>query len=648
MKQFQLIILLLCFNNFFGQEKPILIVDNDKVFKSEFEQIYWKNKKEKVATKEDLNEYIKLFVNFKLKVKAAEAIGLDTTKKFKDELSGYRYQLEKPYLIDTSINEDLINEAYYRTVNEINASHIMVKLGPNPTPKDTLLAFNRINKLRSKINSGLSSFEELAQEVSEDPSAKFNKGNLGFFNAFKMLYSFECAAYETPIGKTSNIVRTKYGYHIVKPNELRKAKGKMRTSHIMITVNPKTKDDKPVLDKINSIYSELQSKNKTFEELANEYSEDRKSAKKGGEIGWVSSAGNFYPEFEEKVFSLKNDGEYSKPFKTPNGWHIVKRLEFEPVADLSSLRYELKNKIQKDSRAQKTRASFINNLKIEYNLEDKFNAKELKNFIAKRKITQENYEEFTKFKYLQEKVLFFSNLNYSNYDFINFLVKGNTFAKSKESLDLMKIQYNKFIDQKLIAFEKTQLERKHPEFKALMKEYRDGILLFEISDQKIWSKAIQDTSGLKKHFAENRTLWEFPNRANGTVFSSQSKKTIMKAYKLKTKRNLSNDSLLSLLNKEEPLNISYKKKVIEEFKNYNTTFNNLVVGINKPTNVNNTWFLLVIDEKLDKRTKEFNEAEGVIVSSYQNFLENAWLNDLKEKYTVKINYDILESIKDKP
>ena len=280
MKQIQLIILLLGFNNFFGQEKPILIVDNDEVFKSEFEQIYWKNKKEKVATKEDLNEYIKLFVNFKLKVKAAEAIGLDTTKKFKDELSGYRYQLEKPYLIDTSINEDLINEAYYRTVNEINASHIMVKLGPNPTPKDTLLAFNRINKLRSKINSGLSSFEELAQEVSEDPSAKFNKGNLGFFNAFKMLYSFECAAYETPIGKTSNIVRTKYGYHIVQPNELRKAKGKMRTSHIMITVNPKTKDDKPVLDKINSIYSELQSRNKTFEELANEYSEDRKSAKK--------------------------------------------------------------------------------------------------------------------------------------------------------------------------------------------------------------------------------------------------------------------------------------------------------------------------------------------------------------------------------
>ena len=140
----------------------------------------------------------------------------------------------------------------------------------------------------------------------------------------------------------------------------------------------------------------------------------------------------------------------------------------------------------------------------------------MKNFITKRKITQENYEEFTKFKYLQEKVLFFSNLNYSNYDFINFLVKGNTFAKSKESLDLMRIQYNKFIDQKLIAFEKTQLERKHPEFKALMKEYRDGILLFEISDQKIWSKAIQDTSGLKKHFVENRTLWEFPNRAKGT------------------------------------------------------------------------------------------------------------------------------------
>ena len=193
MKSILLFLTLISFNIFFGQEKAILSIDNDQVLKSEFEQIYWKNKKEKIATKEDLDEYIQLFVNFKLKVKAAEELGLDTSKKFKDELAGYRAQLEKPYLIDTSINEELINEAYYRTINEVNASHIMIKLGPNPSANDTMTAYKKIKSIRAKINSGVVSFEDLAEEVSEDPSAKYNKGNLGFFNAFKMLYSFECA-----------------------------------------------------------------------------------------------------------------------------------------------------------------------------------------------------------------------------------------------------------------------------------------------------------------------------------------------------------------------------------------------------------------------------------------------------------------------
>ena len=375
MKLIQLFIVFLSFNLFYGQEKPILKIDDDEVYISEFEQIYWKNKKENIATKEDLDNYIQLFVNFKLKVKAAEEMGLDTSKKFKDELAGYRVQLERPYLIDTSINENLINEAYYRTVNEISASHIMVQLSPNPSPKDTLAAFQKIEDIRLKINSGIASFEELAEEVSEDPSAKFNKGNLGYFNAFKMVYPFECAAYNTPVGKISKIIRSKYGYHLVKPNNIRKAKGRTRTSHIMITINPKTKDIKAAENKINSIYEELTLQNKTFEALANEYSEDRKSAKRGGEIGWVSSADNFYPSFKETVFSLKEDEEFSKPFQTPNGWHIVKRLEFEPIGDLNSMRYELKNKIQKDSRAQKTKASFINKLKAEYNTKESFKPK---------------------------------------------------------------------------------------------------------------------------------------------------------------------------------------------------------------------------------------------------------------------------------
>ena len=648
MRQVSLFLFLISLNIYFGQEKAILTIDNEQVLKSEFEQIYWKNKKEKIATKEDLDEYIKLFVNFKLKVKAAEELGLDTTKKFKDELIGYRVQLEKPYLIDTSINEELINEAYYRTINEVSASHIMIKLGPNPSANDTMAAYKKIESIRNKINSGVASFEELAEEVSEDPSAKFNKGNLGFFNAFKMLYSFECAAYETPIGKVSKPVRTRYGYHLVKPNLIRKAKGKMRTSHIMITTSPRVKDNEASETKINSIFNELKLNNKTFEELAVEYSEDRKSAKKGGEIGWISSAGNFYPEFEKTVFSLKKDGEYSQPFKTPNGWHIVKRLEFEPIGDLSDLKYELKNKIQKDSRAQKTKSSFINQLKVEYNLKENFNQKSLLSIIRKKNINNDNISEFQEIKELNSYIISFSEINFSNWDFLNYLSGTKMLDKCKNDVKLLNDMYQRFIDNKLIEYEKTQLERKHPDFKALMKEYRDGILLFEISDQNIWTKAIKDTSGLKEFFNDNRNKWEYPNRVNATVFSSSSKKIIKKAYSLKKKGNISNDSIIKILNKENPLNISFENKLIEDFKVYNSSYEDLEKGINNPTLINNKWFFIYAKEKLDQRQKELKEAEGIIVSAYQNYLEESWIKSLKKKYTIKIDYNTLYSIKEKP
>ena len=647
MKLIKTLGIIFCFATLSGQNNTILKIDNQTVNKAEFEQIYWKNKKEKIATKEDLDEYIKLFVNFKLKVIAAEELGLDTTKKFINELSGYRVQLEKPYLIDTSINEELINEAYYRTINEVNASHIMTKLGPNPSPEDTLKAYNKILDIRNKILSGNIGFEEAAEELSEDPYAKSSKGNLGYFNAFKMLYSFECAAYETPVGKVSEIVRTKYGYHIVQPNSIRKAKGRVKTSHIMITTSSK-KENILSEEKINSIYKELVEKTKTFEELAIQYSEDRKSAKNGGEIGWINSGGNFYPEFEEAVFSLKTDGEYSKPFKTPNGWHIVKRLSYEPIGDLKSMSYNLKNKIQKDARAQKTKSSFINKLKTEYQLKNMFNVKVLISILKNKKFDYENLDFNNNLKYINNVVLTFSNVSFTNFDFIKYLGKSKLISKDKIEENLIKQQFVKFTNQNLIEFEKTQLETKHPDFKALMKEYRDGILLFEISDQNIWTKAIKDTAGLKEFYNSNKDTWKWPNRINGTLFTSESKKTVNKVKSLKLKKSLSNDSIMSILNKDNLFNLKYENKIIDNFNKYNLTFDDLEKGFNGPFKFEEKWVLIYVEDKLPQRNKELKEAEGIIVSAYQNYLESQWLSRLKEKHEISINYETLYSIKQKP
>ena len=651
MKLFKTLLLILFVSTAFSQNNEILKIDDQIVNKSEFEQIYWKNKKEKIATKEDLDEYIELFINFKLKVISAEELGLDTTKKFTDELSGYRKQLEKPYLTDTSITESLINEAYYRTINEINASHIMVKLGPNPNPSDTLKAYNKISSFLKSINSGKVSFEKIAEESSEDPYAKSNAGNLGYFNAFKMIYSFENAAYKTPIGDVSKPIRTRYGYHLVRPNSTRKAMGKVKTSHIMITTNQKLPNNNKITsEKINTIYNDLNNGTLSFEELANKFSEDRKSAKNGGEIGWISSGGNVYPEFEKTVFSLTKNGDFSKPFKTPNGWHIVKRLDYEPIGDLKSLSYELKNKIEKDIRGQKTKSSFIKKLKVDYAdlIEELIILNELEKILKNKDFDFKNMPLNKEIKGINNVILSIENSSYPIYDFLEYLLNLKKLDKNLIINNTLTKLYEKFVNQKLIAFEKTQLEKKYPEFKALMKEYRDGILLFEISDQMIWTKAIKDTSGLKEFYISNTDTWKWPNRIKATAYTSESKKTISKAVSLKKKKGINNDSLIKIINKENILSLSYESKIIEDFSKYNTSFKELKKGFNKLINANGKWTTIYVEEKLPMANKKLQECEGLVVSAYQNYLEKAWIENLKKNHSMTVNYDTLYSIKDKP
>lgn len=632
----------------FSQDPVILTINDKSVHKSEFEQIYWKNKKEKLATKEDLDEYIELFINFKLKVIAAENKGLDTLKKFINELQGYKIQLEKPYLTDTSINEDLLKEAYYRTVNEVNASHLMIKLPPNPSKEDTLKAWNKISKIRKSIISENKNFEEQAEKFSEDPSAKFNKGNLGYFSAFKMLYPFEEAAYTTPIGKISNIVRTRYGYHILTANSFRKAKGKIKTAHIMYTVDPKSRgENEQAKQKINSLYEKLKN-GEPFNELAQEHSDDRNSAKKGGEIGWIGSGGNFYKEFEDAVFSLKSDNEFSAPFKTPNGWHIVKRLAFEPIGDYQKLKYELKNKIQKDARSQKTVSSFIEKLKKEYSMESKINENEIYKLINNKSFDFKNISSNNKLRNINKEVLKFAERSYSNLDFISHLIKVQSIDLCKESKSNIKKQFNSFTNKELVEFEKTQLPFKYPDFKALLKEYRDGILLFEISDQMIWSKAIKDTSGLKKFHSENSEKWMWNDRIKADFFYSDSKKSIKKIYSLKKKGKLSNDSIISYVNSISDQKSMFKSETTDLINVNNSPESSVTIGLLKPILKDKKWKIINIIEVLPSRPKTLDEAEGIIVSEYQNFLEKSWLKELKENNEVKVNLETLYSIKEKP
>ena len=626
-----------------AQNQVLLTIDDQPVYKSEFEQIYWKNKKEKIATKEDLDEYINLFSNFKLKVKAAEELGLDTVEKFINELAGYRQQLEKPYLIDTSINEELIKEAYHRTVNEVNASHIMVKLDANPSPDDTLKAYNKIISIKKSLEEKDQSFEETAAEISEDPSAIENKGNLGYFTAFKMLYSFEDVAYNTKIGEISNPVRTRYGYHLLKVNDIRAAKGRVKTAHIMIA-NSKDQTRKNVAQlKINEIHQQLLN-GADFTSLAQEFSSDRNSAKKGGELGWIKSGGNYYKEFEDAVFGLENDNEISKPFKTPGGWHVVKRLAYEPIGELSSMRYELKNKIQKDSRSAKTKSSFINKLKREYD----FKLKYKEDIFIDLFNSETDTLDLSKLKKANKVLFSFSDKKFTNMDFGIYLSKTVKNKATKSDKNSINKALKNYINFKLIEYEKSQLEVKYPDFKALVKEYRDGILLFEISDQKIWTKAIKDTTGLREYYELNSEKWTWPLRARVEIFSSSQKEIINQAFELKKENKIVSDSIVKLANSTSPLNLSFEKGILQVedhdvLSNFKTS-----LGISDVKTIDGKSTFIFISELIEPSPKKLNEAEGLIVSDFQEYLESKWLEEMQQKHKIEVNFDVLYTIREKP
>ncbi|MGB3946622.1 MAG: peptidylprolyl isomerase, partial [Bacteroidia bacterium] len=361
-----------------NKDAVLMTIGQNKVTVAEFESVYKKNNTKDVANDaKSLNDYVDLFVNFKLKVKEAEELKLDTAKAFKDELAGYRKQLAQPYLTDKDVNEKLLQETYSRLQEDVHASHILVKVAETALPKDTLEAYNKIMKIRARVLKG-EDFNKVASEkgISDDPSAKDNGGDLGYFTALQMVYTFETAAYTTKVGDVSMPVRTRYGYHIIKVHDKRKAQGEVLVAHIMVKTPPNmTKEDSTnAVTKINEIHSKLKAGAK-FEELATQFSDDKTSAKKGGELMWFGTS-KMPIEFEKASFALKNKGDFSNPTKTKYGWHVIKLIDRRGLATFDAMKNELKDKVTKDSRSQAGRASLIAKIKAEYKFKENLAARD--------------------------------------------------------------------------------------------------------------------------------------------------------------------------------------------------------------------------------------------------------------------------------
>ncbi|TXK44949.1 OmpA family protein [Pontibacter qinzhouensis] len=511
------------------KEPVIATLGAQPIYASEFRYVYDKNNNgnDDAYSKESISEYLELYTNFKLKVMEAESRGLDTTMSFKRELEGYKEQLAQPYLTEKSVTDNLVQEAYERLKKEVNASHILLTVSQDADPQDTLAAFNQIMELHKRAAAG-EDFSKLARENSQDPSAAENGGNLGYFTAMQMVYPFEDAAYKTAPGQISQPVRTRFGYHIIKVNDVRPAQGEVKVAHIMVRSTPgmPKADSLAAKQRVDAIYKRVQ-RNENWDKLVAEFSEDANSAANGGELPWFGT-GRMIPAFEDVAFKLKKEGEIAPPVATPYGWHIIKMIEKKGLPPYEEMEQSLRNRVAKDSRSELNKAAFLKRIKTENNFTEDAAAKSQALSKANDNLLQATWDFDAADKANNTPLFSIQGKPYTTSDFYTY-VKAEQRPRTKGSAaHHMNLLYDAFVNKSLLDFEKANLENKHTDYRMLVQEYHDGILLFQLMDEKVWSKAVEDTTGLKAYFEQNREKYQWGQRADATVISAASKDVLAK------------------------------------------------------------------------------------------------------------------------
>jgi peptidyl-prolyl cis-trans isomerase SurA len=623
------------------KEPTIFSVADTKVPTKEFLYVYNKNnfREKKEDSIKALKEYLDLFVNFKLKVKEAEKQGLDTTKSFKDEFEGYRKQLVQPYLTDKKHLDSMVLEAYERMKKEINASHILIGTSPSASPADTLKAYNYINEIRQKALAG-EDFGALARKYSADSSARFNQGNLGYFTAMQMVYPFETKAYQTKVNEISDIVRTQFGYHIIKVNDIRPAQGKIQVAHIMLRrgQSDSPNESNELKNKIFGIYDQLK-RGANWNDLVRQFSEDLNSKEKGGTLDWFG-VGSITPAFENAAFALKNPGDISEPVETPYGWHILKLIGKKPLEPFSEVQSSIKSKINKESRSEASKELFITKLKKEYNFKE--DAEGVKNAQLLVDSLNSNKKLPVLTQAQKDKTVF--ELNKKTYkisDFYNYL------STKKPTVTAASNPYKDFINQTILQYEESRLPEKYEDYRMLVKEYREGILLFTLMDENVWSKAVKDSVGLKNYFEKNKEEYLSKEIADVLILSFNDSldmvKTIdsLKTIGLIEKMNI--ESLNSELNKNNPLRVDIRRDSVEQSSDEIWRTIPWKTG-EYSAKINGRYTFLKILDIFKPNNKNFEDIRGQVISDYQKYLEDEWIKELKKKYPVKLNHKELKKL----
>ena len=613
----------------------ILTVAGEEITKSEFERVFYKNNPED-ESEEALEEYLQLYINFKLKVKAAEELMMDTSQAFKKELAGYRRQLASTYLTDKELESKYLKEAYEMYKTEINTSHIFLKLGKRSTPADTLEMFNKINAIYDEYKAG-KSFDELVVENTDNEEIKRTKGNIGFRSASDLFYRFSSTVFYAGDGEVVPPIRTKYGYHIIRMEGRRESRGEIEVAHIL-TKSEKAGSDIAAEELIKNLHEQIVA-GADFASLAGEHSHDKRSSANGGKLKKFG-AGKMFTEFEEAAFALENDGDVSVPVRTKLGWHIIKRLGRTGIESYENVVHKLKKKISSDERARIISRSFLKLLLKEYKFSDDLKMRNQFYGVLDESFIKRKWD-IAKADGMNKVMFSLRGRNYAQNDFAEYIAGHQRRMKVFNVKLAVNNLYKSFVNESCMNLANKLLGEKYPEFKALIKEYRDGILLFELTDSKVWTKAVEDTIGLEKFYNANKSNFMKEESARAIIVSCTNSSDAKSTRKLVKKKSME-DALLALNAFGKGVKArkgSYTKE--EELAITNSSWKK---GIGADVDSAGVVQYAIIYAIQPERQRSIDEARGLITAEYQDYLEDQWVALLKEKYEVIVDTDVLLSI----
>ena len=641
-------------------DKQVLMTIGDQdVTVKEFCDVYYKNNlKSDVIEKKSVDEYLELFTTFRMKVMEAERLKLDTSAKFQKELAGYRKQLAKPFMSSDDITDELLQEAYQRKLKDIRASHILVRCDKNALPSDTLKAYNKAMDIRKKALAKDADFGALADQYSDDPSAKGmkatdqtparpgNHGDLGYFTVFDMVYPFETGAYNTKEGEISMPVRSDFGYHIIKVQSVTDAMGSVQAAHIFLQLpfDASAEDEAAMKQKADNIYNQLMAQNgKNWNEMVKQYSDDKGTVNRNGALSSFTVS-RIVPEFIEACKSLEID-QIAKPVRTNYGYHIIKLLSKSGVGSFEKESNGLSERIEKDQRSKNSEEVVLKQVKSEYKF--KQNDKNLEAFLATidSTILRKAYEPADDVD-LNATLFTLENNPTKVKDFVAYIKKNMTAQKYVTPATYAYQLYENFRNETILDYADAHLEDKYPEFKALVQEYKDGIMLFDLMDREVWNKAVKDTVGLKEFHERNAAKYMWGDRVQASIITVTRPESLPKVKAL-LDSGIELDSLRSAIQRDSIGYAFVRKGYYQKGDNQYVDQTEWKVGVRNeiPSTVDQSTTIVCIREVRKPEPKTLKEARGLVTSDYQVELEQKWVQSLKERYPVKVNEKVLDKVR---